>query len=378
MGPDRHHAALRLRDGHADLVAAARGALLPRRAALGHAPRARAPTGGAPRCSSGAPGSSSRGLVFSFAQGHHPPVLHRRARARDRRARRHRRRLGVARSARTLARPRWRSPRRSRHDVGLGVRPARPHARPGSRGCASRCVVGGLASAGARRVGPAVWQRQPRVGRARPARSRSSSRSPRPAAYAVADRLDRAQRVAAVGRPRRLGRHARPGRRRSRLPGGRAVSGFPGRAASGGGAPPAGGAGGHGAGVRHRHAWDRRGAARAGRRSAACSTRARRARRSSRLLRANASSYRWVAAVVGANSAAGVQLAAGSPVMAIGGFNGTDPSPTLAQFKAYVAAGKIHYFLSGGCGGGGVGSSRARARSRPGSTSTSPPRPSAA
>jgi 4-amino-4-deoxy-L-arabinose transferase-like glycosyltransferase len=76
-------------------------------------------------------------------------------------------------------------------------------------------------------------------------------------------------------------------------------------------------------------------------------------------LEQNASSYRWVAAVVGSNSAAGVQLATDDPVMAIGGFNGTDPSPTLAQFKAWVAAGKIHYFLaSGGTGGGGgLGSS---------------------
>ena len=32
--------------------------------------------------------------------------------------------------------------------------------------------------------------------------------------------------------------------------------------------------------------------------------------------------------------------------MAIGGFNGSDPSPTLAQFQAYVQAGKIHYFLA--------------------------------
>ena len=37
--------------------------------------------------------------------------------------------------------------------------------------------------------------------------------------------------------------------------------------------------------------------------------------------------------------------------MPIGGFNGSDPSPTLAQFKAWVAAGKIHYFI----GGGGLG-----------------------
>jgi hypothetical protein len=39
--------------------------------------------------------------------------------------------------------------------------------------------------------------------------------------------------------------------------------------------------------------------------------------------------------------------------MAIGGFNGTDPAPTLAQFQAYVAAGKVHYFLAGGRGGFG-------------------------
>ena len=36
--------------------------------------------------------------------------------------------------------------------------------------------------------------------------------------------------------------------------------------------------------------------------------------------------------------------------MSIGGFNGTDPSPTLAQFQAYVAQHKIHYFIAGGGG----------------------------
>ncbi len=39
--------------------------------------------------------------------------------------------------------------------------------------------------------------------------------------------------------------------------------------------------------------------------------------------------------------------------MAIGGFNGTDPSPTLAQFEAWVKGGKIHYFIAGGNSGGG-------------------------
>ena len=34
--------------------------------------------------------------------------------------------------------------------------------------------------------------------------------------------------------------------------------------------------------------------------------------------------------------------------MAIGGFNGSDPSPTLAQFQQWVAEGKIHYFIAQG------------------------------
>jgi 4-amino-4-deoxy-L-arabinose transferase-like glycosyltransferase len=71
-------------------------------------------------------------------------------------------------------------------------------------------------------------------------------------------------------------------------------------------------------------------------------------------LETNADSYTWVAAAVGANSAAGVQIATGKPVMALGGFNGSDPSPTLAQFQQYVAQGKVHYFLAGG-GRGGFG-----------------------
>jgi 4-amino-4-deoxy-L-arabinose transferase-like glycosyltransferase len=73
-------------------------------------------------------------------------------------------------------------------------------------------------------------------------------------------------------------------------------------------------------------------------------------------LRADASRYRWVAATIDSNSAAGYQLATGDPVMAIGGFNGTDPTPTLAQFEAYVRAGRIHYYIGGGgFGGGGRG-----------------------
>jgi hypothetical protein len=67
-------------------------------------------------------------------------------------------------------------------------------------------------------------------------------------------------------------------------------------------------------------------------------------------------------ATVRANSAAGYQLATSAPVMAIGGFNGTDPTPTLAQFQAAVQQHEIHYFISGGRGGGpGGGSSTSAA-----------------
>ncbi len=74
-----------------------------------------------------------------------------------------------------------------------------------------------------------------------------------------------------------------------------------------------------------------------------------------KLLRSDADHYSWVAAAVGANTAAGYQLGSGDPVMAIGGFNGTDPDPSLAAFKKLVAEGKVHYFIGGGFGLGGFG-----------------------
>jgi 4-amino-4-deoxy-L-arabinose transferase-like glycosyltransferase len=65
------------------------------------------------------------------------------------------------------------------------------------------------------------------------------------------------------------------------------------------------------------------------------------------MLEQDAANYTWAAATVGSNNAAGYQLASQKPVMAIGGFNGSDPSPTLAQFEQYVSTGRIHYFISG-------------------------------
>jgi hypothetical protein len=60
----------------------------------------------------------------------------------------------------------------------------------------------------------------------------------------------------------------------------------------------------------------------------------------------------WSAATIGSQSAAPLELQSGTAVLAIGGFSGSDAAPTLAQFKALVAAGKIHYFIGGGQGGG--------------------------
>lgn len=66
--------------------------------------------------------------------------------------------------------------------------------------------------------------------------------------------------------------------------------------------------------------------------------------------------YTWLAAAMGSNQAAGYQLATGLPVMPIGGFNGSDPSPTLTQFQQDVAAGRIHWYIGGRLGHANGGS----------------------
>ena len=72
----------------------------------------------------------------------------------------------------------------------------------------------------------------------------------------------------------------------------------------------------------------------------------------------------WIAATSGAMDAASLQLAAGRPVMAMGGFIGSDPSPTLAQLQGLVAEGRLRYVLLGrGQGlGGFLGGSNNRTR----------------
>ncbi len=74
-----------------------------------------------------------------------------------------------------------------------------------------------------------------------------------------------------------------------------------------------------------------------------------------RYLQSNRGSAQYLLAAFGSQSAAPIIIATGEPVIAIGGFNGSDNAPTLAQFQKLVAAGKVHYVLMSGGGPGGGG-----------------------
>jgi 4-amino-4-deoxy-L-arabinose transferase-like glycosyltransferase len=64
---------------------------------------------------------------------------------------------------------------------------------------------------------------------------------------------------------------------------------------------------------------------------------------------------KWSAIVSGATQAANLELASDTSVIALGGWNGGDPYPTLTQFQGMVDRGEIGYFISGGGMGGGRG-----------------------
>ena len=69
-------------------------------------------------------------------------------------------------------------------------------------------------------------------------------------------------------------------------------------------------------------------------------------------LEANRGSATYLVATFGSMSSASIIIATGQPVMTIGGFNGSDPAPTLAQFQRLVAEGEVRYVLVSGAGGG--------------------------
>ena len=61
----------------------------------------------------------------------------------------------------------------------------------------------------------------------------------------------------------------------------------------------------------------------------------------------------WLAATASANESAALQLTSGQPVMAVGGFNGSDTPLTLDQFKQLVRQGKVKYYAASSKGPGG-------------------------
>jgi 4-amino-4-deoxy-L-arabinose transferase-like glycosyltransferase len=64
---------------------------------------------------------------------------------------------------------------------------------------------------------------------------------------------------------------------------------------------------------------------------------------------------RWAAAGIGSMSVSDLELETGASLMAIGGFTGGDPSPTLTQFQQYVSDGQVRYFLADSGRGGPPG-----------------------
>ncbi|TDC90117.1 glycosyl transferase family 39 [Saccharopolyspora aridisoli] len=59
----------------------------------------------------------------------------------------------------------------------------------------------------------------------------------------------------------------------------------------------------------------------------------------------------WLVAVVGSMVAAPVILETGQPVMAIGGYNGNDPTPTVEEVERHVADGELRYVWTSGSSG---------------------------
>jgi 4-amino-4-deoxy-L-arabinose transferase-like glycosyltransferase len=74
-----------------------------------------------------------------------------------------------------------------------------------------------------------------------------------------------------------------------------------------------------------------------------------------RYLEAHQGSAKYLVAVVSSNEADSIILATNQPVMALGGFSGSDPILTTAQLAALVKNGTVRYFLLNGSGGGGPG-----------------------
>jgi len=75
-----------------------------------------------------------------------------------------------------------------------------------------------------------------------------------------------------------------------------------------------------------------------------------------RYLENHQGSATYLVAVSGSQAAAPFILESGKAVIAMGGFGGSDPAPTLSEFKHLAATGRVHYvYVSNGAGAPGGG-----------------------
>jgi 4-amino-4-deoxy-L-arabinose transferase-like glycosyltransferase len=72
-------------------------------------------------------------------------------------------------------------------------------------------------------------------------------------------------------------------------------------------------------------------------------------------LEAHQGSAKYLVAATGSQTTAPIIIATGKPVVTIGGFNGSDSAPTVAQLAELVRSGQLRYVLLGGGGGPGGG-----------------------
>jgi hypothetical protein len=83
-------------------------------------------------------------------------------------------------------------------------------------------------------------------------------------------------------------------------------------------------------------------------------------------LEAHQGGARYLLAAVGSSTAGAIALQSGRNVIDMGGFMGSDPSPSLSQLKQLVSSGQLHYVLlnTKRNGAGGFGFSSAAAQER--------------
>ncbi|MBT2230516.1 glycosyltransferase family 39 protein [Nonomuraea sp. NEAU-A123] len=70
---------------------------------------------------------------------------------------------------------------------------------------------------------------------------------------------------------------------------------------------------------------------------------------------ANQGKAEWLVAVSSAMQASSTILSTGKPVLAMGGFTGSDPAMTVTKLKELVSSGKLRYVMAGGDDRGGPG-----------------------